>query len=76
MKFDITRIAIGKFGEVDDIDDDVAELLMEKAKKVWSNQYTNARVIDAGSLLGNAAFNVLKVSVFGVILVRIFQHSE
>ena len=76
MKFDITRIAIGKFGEVDDIDDDVAELLMEKAKKVWSNQYTNARVIDAGSLLGNAAFNVLKVSVFRVILVRIFQHSE
>lgn len=45
------KIAIGKFGEVDDIDDDVAELLMEKAKKVWSNQYTNARVIDAGSLL-------------------------
>lgn len=55
MKFDLTRIAIGKFGEVDDIDDDVAKQLMEKAKKIWNNQYTNSRVIDAGSLLGNAA---------------------
>ena len=55
MKFDLTRIAIEKFGEVDDIDDDVAKQLMEKAKKIWNNQYTNSRVIDAGSLLGNAA---------------------